>query len=382
MCTANALPVLLKQINECPPLGRRKRRKAIPSLESFLLQWGEMPILLWANAKLAMKKLFFLLLLGSSFSSFAQQKKEANLADTSILAFDDLIDELDVVLDEMTKPRSFALLNVGVGNGYFNFQRLADDTGRAMNKLMVSPSLSYFHKSGLGLTAEADMINDGEKINPYQASLTGSFDYLRQRAFATGISLTHYFQKTNLPFYTSPLKSDAFFYFQYRKYKLRPSVNLHYGWGSKESVQVQEERIRNLRITRTITTVKQVSDINLTTSLRYIFNWPNVLSKKDYLKFTPQVSLISGTQQFGFNQVSNIATTKKSAGKNTTVQTENLVLNDNMRFQPLSLTSFLRMEYAKGIFFIQPQVALDYYFPATRDKFTVSFQVNTGVTLH
>jgi hypothetical protein len=282
------------------------------------------------------------------------------------------------MLGEMIKPRSYALLNVGIGNGYFNFQRRAGDTATALNKLMVSPSLSYFHKSGFGLTAEVDMVNDGEKINPYQASLTGSYDYLRNRAFATGVSLTHYFQKADLPFYTSPLKSDAFFYVLYRKFKLRPSVSLHYGWGSKESVMVQEEKIRNLRIT----TVNQVADLNLAASLRYIFTLPNVFSKKDYLKFTPQVSFVSGTQQYGFNQVSNIVSTKKNPGKNSTVQTENLVLDDNMKFQPLSLTGFLKTEYAKGIFFIQPQVGIDYYFPAASDKVTVSFQVNTGITLH
>src|SRR5215211_7637091 len=126
-----------------------------------------MTILLRANSGRYMKQFFFVIIFFSSLPAFAQQKKEAHLADTSVLGFDEIVDELDVMLDEMTKPRSFALVNIGIGNGYFNFQRRAGDSSTAQKKIMASPSLSYFHKSGLGLTAEVDMINDGEKINPY-----------------------------------------------------------------------------------------------------------------------------------------------------------------------------------------------------------------------
>lgn len=328
-----------------------------------------------------MKRICLLIAFSSSFCAFGQDKpKKDDLSDTAVLDYDEIFSELDVLLDDVRKPKSFGMVNVGVGNAYFTFQRRVGDSATAANKVMVSPSLSYFHRSGFGVTAETDLVNDGEKLNAYQYSLTGAYDYLRSQNFVTGLSYSHYFQKENLPFYTSPLKSDAFAYFTYRKYKLRPSVNFHYGWGSQEAVTVMEEKIRNLRITRTITTVKSVADLNLTTSLRYIFSWPHVFSKNDNVKFTPQVSFVSGTQQFGFNQVNNIGTVKKGAVKSTVFTTENLVLNDNMKFQPLALSTVLKTEYAKGRFFIQPQLGFDYYFPATTDNLTVSFIVNAGVT--
>ena len=57
---------------------------------------------------------------------------------------------------------------------------------------------------------------------------------------------------------------------------------------------------------------------------------------------------------------------------------ENVHLDDQLKFQPLSLTLFLRAEYSIGKFFIQPQFAMDYYFPAKSNNFSTLFSVNTG----
>lgn len=330
-----------------------------------------------------MKPVFFLIVITSSITAFGQKQGKTNsAADTANLNYNDIFSELDQLLADISKTKSFALLNVSVGNAYLTFQRQATDSARAMNKVMISPSLAYFHKSGFGIAAETDIVNDGKGLNPYQLSLTGSYDYLKNRHFITGVSFSHYFEKKNLSFYTSPLQNDAFAYFTYRKSGLKPSVNMHYGWGSQEAVTIRKEKIKNLRTTRSITTVKQVADFNLTTSLRYTFTWTNTFSQKDYLRFTPQLSFISGTQQFGFNQTNNIAIAKNNSGKHTIYSTENLVLNDKMKFKPLSLTTFLKTEYAKGKFFVQPQVIFDYYFPSLQDNFTVSFLVNTGITFY
>jgi hypothetical protein len=56
-----------------------------------------------------------------------------------------------------------------------------------------------------------------------------------------------------------------------------------------------------------------------------------------------------------------------------------MYLDDKTYFQPLSLTMFLRTEYSIKKFFIQPQVALDYYFPAKTNNFSVLFSLNMGL---
>jgi hypothetical protein len=84
-----------------------------------------------------------------------------------------------------------------------------------------------------------------------------------------------------------------------------------------------------------------------------------------------------GTQQFGFNKnyssTSNIRNTA-----NVTFNRGDVRLDEKLRLQPLSLTLYLRPEYSIGKFYIQPQLMLDYYFPAETDKFTTFFSINTG----
>ena len=43
------------------------------------------------------------------------------------------------------------------------------------------------------------------------------------------------------------------------------------------------------------------------------------------------------------------------------------------------LREFLKTEYSKGKFFIQPQVLFDYYFPAKEGNFSTAFLLNAGV---
>jgi hypothetical protein len=53
-------------------------------------------------------------------------------------------------------------------------------------------------------------------------------------------------------------------------------------------------------------------------------------------------------------------------------------LDDELKFQPLSLTFYLRSEYSLGKFFIQPQFIVDYYFPASSNNLNTMFSVNAG----
>jgi hypothetical protein len=114
------------------------------------------------------------------------------------------------------------------------------------------------------------------------------------------------------------------------------------------------------------------------TSVRHDFYWLDVFTYKDHIRFTPQVTFTSGTQKFGFNQSSSTYGTLINTRTNVLYSNESVYLDDEIRFQPLSLTLFLRGEYAIGKFFVQPQLAMDYYFPATSNNFNTIFSLNIG----
>jgi hypothetical protein len=105
----------------------------------------------------------------------------------------------------------------------------------------------------------------------------------------------------------------------------------------------------------------------------------NVMGKKDYVRFTPQVVFTCGTQKFGFNQTSSTYATLPRTGSNVLYSSDNIYLDDQLYFQPLSLTTYLKTEYSKGKFYVQPQLVFDYYFPAVEKNFVTAFVMNAGV---
>lgn len=329
------------------------------------------------------KRFFFVLALLASLVSSAQKPAKETDIDTAYTDYDFLFNELDALLDSLMAPRNFTLFNVGIGSGYFNYQSKSSYILETSKKLTYSPSLSYFSKSGLGIGGTVVVVNDGQKLNPYQFHITGSYDYLKSNKFIAGIALSRFFTKDSLPFYTSPLKNEVYLYAAYKKFWLKPSVAASYGWGSRSAFEEQEEYINSLRMelngfTR-INTRESVNDFNVITSIRHDFYWMQVLGKRDYVRFTPQVVFTSGTQKFGFNQTSSTYATLPRTGANVLYSSDKVYLDDQLYFQPLALSTYLKAEYSKGKFFIQPQLILDYYFPATENNFITAFVMNAGV---
>jgi len=332
-------------------------------------------------------KMRLVLLIGLliTITSSAQKPVKPPDIDTSFtdVDYDELFNELDLLLDSLTKPRDFGLFNIAVGYNYFNYESKESYLLETSKKLTYSPTLSYFLKNGLGVSFNTIVVNDGEKLNPYQFNFTGSYDYLKNTRFITGISLTHFFTKDSLPFYTSPLKNELYAYFTYRHFWLKPSVAVSYGWGSRSSYNDQEEYITSLRLERRgftrVNTRESINDFNAIGSVRHDFYWLNVLGKKDYIRLTPQIVFTSGTQKFGFNQTSSTYATLPRTGANVLYNSDNVNLDDQLYFQPLSLSTYLKAEYSKGKFFFQPQLIFDYYFPADERNLTTAFVVNAGV---
>jgi hypothetical protein len=326
----------------------------------------------------------FIGLFVTSFAS-AQDTAQKPILDTSFLEtdYDMLFNELDALLDSVSAPRNFTLFNIGIGNSYFNYEEKAGTSLSSEKRITFTPSLAYFSKAGWGVSGTAVIVNDGMNYNPYQFYLTGSYDYLKSNQFITGIALTHFFTKDSLPFYTSPLKNEVYVYFASKKLWIKPSVAFSYGWGSRSDYNEREDQITELRLglkgfTR-INTKESVNDLNLHTSVRHDFYWLDVLGKHDYIRFTPQLVFTSGTQKFGFNQTTSSYATVPRTGTNVLYNSDEVFLDDQLYFQPLSFSTYLKTEYSKGKFFIQPQLILDYYFPAAEKKFTTAFIMNAGV---
>ena len=321
----------------------------------------------------------FLLLSSRGFA----QKKSA--AEDSTAYYNDLFNELDDFLDSLTAPRTFIVANISLTNNYFNFTNKSNTTVETNRRISLAPSLGYYHKTGLGLNASAIITHDGDKWNAFQYAVSGSYDYLRNLAFLTGISLTHFFTKDSLPFYTSPLENEASVYFTYKKTWIKPSITASYGWGSRTAFEERQEKIYILRKKKNagytiVETEEKVNDFTLTASMRHDFLWLDKIGPRTVLRFTPQLSFTSGTQRFGFNQTSSSYVLPRKLGSNLLYNTENVQLDSKEKFQPLSITAFLKSEASWGRLYVQPQIGFDYYLPAKENNFTTAFTLNVGAT--
>ncbi len=303
--------------------------------------------------------------------------------DFSLIDYDELLLDFDSFMDSILTPHSYALASLALSKGYFNYTGKSTYSVETKKQFTWSPLVGYYHKEGLGINVMGYVVNDNNKLNFFQTAVSPSFDYLKNRDLATGISYTKFFTKDSLRFYTSPLQNEVYAYFTYRKWWVRPTIAASYGWGSRTDYEQREDVIQDLRLLRRgftyINTKESVSDFSLITSIRHDFYWLNVLGKKDYVRLTPQITFTSGTQKFGFNQSSNSYVTLLRNNANVLYNSENFALDDKIDFQPLSLSLFLRGEYSLGKLFVQPQLAFDYYFPADSKNLSTIFSLNAGI---
>lgn len=324
-----------------------------------------------------MKPAIAIALLCLSLQASAQQTAVKD----STAFMDSIFREMDALLDGLTAARSFTTISFGAGTGFFNFRTGTAAGVRTEKKLLFSPTIAYFHKTGLGISGTGYAITDSAGLRPYQFSLTPSYDYIKTGRYATGVAYTHYFTRQDLSFYTSPLSNELSAYFTYRKTWLQPGISMSYGWGSREAFedkQVEWQRLRRLFDPLAVnrTTVESVDDVSLLLSLRHDFSFSHVLGKKDLLTLTPVLMLSSGTQKFGFN---------------TSYQSRNRIVNNflpgnryvsaSRAFGMQSADAILRADYSTGKFFVQSQVLLDYYLHPAPNRVNNVYALIAGFNL-
>lgn len=304
-----------------------------------------------------------------------------NLAVDTSLDYEDMMNDLGNFLDSLLAPRSYFLVSASASSGYFSYSNNAGTRIETKKKLIFSPVIGYYNKSGPGLTISANGTNTNQGFTFYQYLITPSFDFIQSRKWVGGFSYSHYFNKDSVKFYLTPLQNELNAYFLYRKSWPQPGVSFSYGWGTRQEVKKRERFISLLGgpVTVITTTNESVSDFSINASLRHSFYWLDLSMHHDYIKFTPMLLFSAGTQKYGFNQTTTTSSSRiltKTGG--VALARKNTNLDNKTDFQPLSLTLFLRPEYNISKFFIQPQLLLDYYFPGNDKHFTAIASLNVG----
>lgn len=312
----------------------------------------------------------------------AQQSRLDSLfhSKDSTAVMDSLLKDFDKYMDSLAAPSSFFTISVGIGSGYFSFENKNSFVLSTAKKPLLSPSAGYYHKSGLGLTATGFLLLDAGNTNFYQLSISPSFDYLHSSTVNTGISFTKYFSKDSLPFYTSPLEQEVFAYFGIKKWKVRPTLSIGYGWGSKKEYEKKQTLIWNRWLQRSergyiiVENEESVQDLAATLSVKYNFNWYDIFKKDDGFTLTPVILLTGGTQRFGFNT----SYQSPSTVIRNNFLPSNQQISEQTGFGAQSVSFILRADYSIGKLYIMPQLLLDYYLPEVSDRFNAAYSIVAG----
>jgi hypothetical protein len=315
------------------------------------------------------KKICFALVLQAAAASLYAQDSSAVVIDSAAL----LKDLKALLVDE---PFSYGNVELAAGNRLFS-QRNNRLNARQQdrNLLVLTPTVSYFHKSGIGTDLGFNLLNTPETgfdIVQYNAGI--SYSYTRHKYFSSSVSYHHYFVEDIFSAYSSPVQNDWYLSASYSKWWIVPAVSVGYATGKYGIERRKDTIINNIRRRLYDSATHHLKTFSLIVSAGHEFSWPALLNKNDALSFTPSFFLNMGS--------SNTTITRKT---NAT-----LLLNLINRRRPLpkfertpftaeSVGLSLDLSYAIGNFTIDPQYYMDYYLPSTTEnRFSGIFSLTLG----
>jgi hypothetical protein len=270
---------------------------------------------------------------------------------------------------------------MGLGTGFFSFEDPASFEYNTRKKVIFTPVVSYYHKSGLGISVTGYIIKENQRLNSYQYAVSPSYDYVTNKNFSAGLSFTRYYTQSKLSFYTTPIQNEVYAYVNYKKWWLQPGLAVSYGWGNKTEFQEREVEVYLKRLKQSRTHViyirqnESIKDLSMLLSVRHNFEWDKILSKKDMLTVTPALLLSGGTQNFGFN-----TSFSGSSKFISNFLPSNRNITDVLGFDVQSATFLLRMNYSRGRYYMMPQILLDYYLHQSDKRFNSVYSITAGYT--
>jgi hypothetical protein len=201
-----------------------------------------------------------------------------------------------MLLDSMNKPKSFFSVNLSLSNKLFSTKNNAFNYQQSTtSSVAFMPSISYYNKTGLGLSLTSYLRNNGQQTSFYQTAISPSFDKIN-RKMMYGLSYSHYIKSSSTS--ATPYVNEIYGYFQERKTWVRPSISFGWANGHYEDVSVIPIRINGNTILITDTSTVKLTDVSISAGVSHSFSINELFSKNDMLSITPQINIIGGKQQF------------------------------------------------------------------------------------
>jgi hypothetical protein len=287
-----------------------------------------------------------------------------------------VLKELMTLLDAVKTPTSYFSAEAGMGNRLFSVHNNRLNARQSsISTLVYTPSIGYFHKSGLSLSAGAYLLNDkGKGFGASQYAVTPAFDLLNNDAIGFSASYTHTFVKDYFSMYASPVQNDFYAALSYKKFWIKPGIAAGYSNGMYKQIFEKDTTIGAIRRRLYDSATFHLNSLSMMLSAGHDFEWEKVFKKGDGLLFSPSVILNFGSYKIDVDHKTNAPLLLNRLIKRGRLP--KLITSD---FRTESIGLNLNLSYSIGNFSFSPQLYLDYYLPESdTDKFTSSFNFSVA----
>jgi hypothetical protein len=319
---------------------------------------------------------FFMLMLSGKL--FAQETSPKNNA-----AIDSLF-ELNLLmslLDSIEKPKSFFNLSLGIGNKLFSQKNNSVNASQAqVNQLYYTPSLGYYHKTGLGISITPYFTSYNGVFKVYQTAVSPSYNY-SDKSISAILSYTHYFADNKTYNANSTFQNDLYASIRYKKWFIEPSIAIGYTTGKFNEVNpIYYDSARKVFNDSTKNSIK---DFSISAGIEHSFEFEKLFNKNDALSFTPQIILTAGREKYTSTHVNKIISPaiiqvlQRIAARRGRVISR--TKTDNTAFAIQSLALSVSADYSFKKFYVSPNIYSDYYLPSTSEKrLNTVFSISLG----
>jgi len=329
--------------------------------------------------------IFFVLFLVLSNFLDAQSKGLDTLAlkaELSSMKNDSLINELRNMLDSAGRNQSFFSVNLSASNRLFSTKNNAFNSQQSNAGVMaILPSVSYIHKSGLGLSATGYVRSIDGTPSLYQMALSPSYDHIGGKAMY-GISYTYYYKNQQVNTAVTPYEHEIYAYVQHRKSWLRPSLALGWAEGEYQDVSTIPVRLNGNYYWIKDTSNVTLNDLSVSTSISHSFSFSEVFDEKDLLLIVPQLSLIGGMQSYTtVSKSTEVGTRSKEVELERIRKRYNLSSTNISSFSLQTAAFSTNFSWYRKAFSISAGYFFAYYFNSTMSNRTAHiFNLSTGLT--
>ena len=291
----------------------------------------------------------------------------------SVMINDSLMKDLTAFIDSAQSPKTLLAIELGAGNGFFTSKNATAATGYS-TKNFLSPTITYVHKSGLGISASAYATQDLGETVIYQGVITPTFG-ISKKNWSAGISYSRYINKDSVSFGLNPLKNDLYAYGIYKKYWIEPGAAFDFSF---DSYKLEE----HLTITdNPLVTVINTYNIHAHTmsaigTVQHDFNWYGLLTGGDLLAITPTLMALFDASNYDISVIDHLKAGIRERWAGNFQKTGKAT-----GFSMQSVSGLLDAVYTFRHYLIEPQVLGNYFVNTDPgvSPFRISFLVNVGL---